>query len=68
MATKRIEAEWSALSAEHADAGWRCILARREVEKFPMTQVVIDSYTKASERWVELVLKTSDFVRDCPTA
>ena len=67
MTTKRIEAEWIALLAEHADAGWKCVLARHKVEKFPTTQAVIDEYTTASERWIDHVLKVSDFVRDCPS-
>ena len=65
--TKTIEAEWIALSAEHADAGWKCVLARHNVEKFPATQAVIDDYRTASERWIDHVLKVSDFVRDCPS-
>jgi hypothetical protein len=68
MATKRSEAEWIALSAAHADAGWKCVLARHEVERFPTTQSVIDDYTTASEQWIDHVLKVSDFVRDCPAA
>jgi hypothetical protein len=61
----QIEEEWVSLLREFADAGLQCVLARHNVEKFPTRQVAVDDYTKASERWIELVLKTSDFVRDC---
>lgn len=65
MPTKQRQAEWVALSGEYVDAGWQCVLARHEAQKFPVTADVIAAYVKASERWVDLVLKTSDFVRDC---
>jgi hypothetical protein len=42
------------------------VLARRKVEKFPMTQAAVEDCAKASERWIDLVLKTGDFVQDCP--
>ncbi len=67
MSSQQIEAAWVVLSTEYRDAGWQCILARHAVEKSPMTQDAIVAYAKASEHWVDLVLKTSDFVRDCRT-
>ena len=62
-----IEEEWALLLREFADAGLQCVLARHNAEKFPTRQAAIADYTKASERWIELVLKTSDFVRDYPS-
>jgi hypothetical protein len=62
---KRIEAEWAVLVREFADAGWQCILARHAVEQFSSSERLVGDYMKASEHWTDLVLKTSDFVRDC---
>ena len=64
---KQIEEEWASLLREFADAGLDCVLARHEVEKFPTTHATVAAYTKSCERWTDLVLKTSDFVRDCPS-
>ena len=63
----QIEEEWASLLREFADAGLQCVLARHNVAQSPMRQIAVDDYTKASERWIELVLKASDFVRDCPS-
>ena len=63
--SKRIESEWNVLVGEYADAGLQCIAARHKVEKSPMTETLVADYVEASERWTDLVLKTSDFVRDC---
>ena len=65
MATLQIEAEWNVLLTEYADAGMQCVLARHRVER-ATTEVLIAEYAKASERWIDIVLRTSDFVRDCP--
>ena len=64
---KQIEEQWASLLREFADAGLQCVLARHKVEKFPTTQATVADYTNACERWTDLILKTSDFVRDCPS-
>ena len=64
---KRIEAQWGELVREFSDAGLQCIVARHAVEKSPTTEVVVADYVKASEHWTDLILKASDFVRDCHT-
>ena len=60
-----IESEWDVLLVDYKDAGLQCIRARHKVETFPMTEAAVADYARASERWTDLVLKTSDFVRDC---
>jgi hypothetical protein len=62
---KRIEAQWSVLVREFADAGLQCIVARHAVQRFPTREAVVADYAKASEHWTDLILKASDFVRDC---
>lgn len=66
MSKLRVEEEWALLLAQFGEAGLQCVLARHEVEKFPTTGAAIAEYTRAREHWTDLVLRTHDFVRDCP--
>ena len=66
MSKARIEGEWAVLLAEFGEAGLQCVSARHRVEQGPATEAALADYMKASERWIDLVLRTSDFVRDCP--
>ena len=66
MPKSRIETEWTLLLAEFGSAGLKCVLARHEMERLPTAAGAMANYVSASEHWTDLVLKTHDFVRDCP--